>query len=551
MVSVSVSASASASASASSVRVRRRSKLRILSLIGPSGIMFLLIVVQLLWLATCASQSQQSQSWTITHMTVLPQPYAHLLDMTTEELYNEYLLQKSNINLDNCLVLYPIRGKFDELIDFVRHTSQVFDDAEKFVEEFPYCESENLENCLNMRKYMIAECYKTVMKKTANITWTVQTNSIGKSIIHSILVPFHPQLEDLQFTLNEFCIRFSYNPEQCSIWKANVYTLQQHENFEIGLSVRVAEYWRALNDTSDNTATENLDIRRQGLLVHCPHSRKRKLVSYHKTGTTFGLSLMRFVNNHICRSCLVDIHINGVEDVSRDDFTDSHIVHFIRNPWDMILSSYFYHLKSNEMHVHLPMLFIYKIITFFGSWNAELPSIPYVYRYIITHPDTYPPPHELTYQQYLRSISPALGVRLEYVRSISSNIPAMVRDMVYFEELEAHGSVVAVRVCMSTLMITSRNHSPINNWHTLRRIVEHDLAISLTEEMEFDLATHFYTADSAEGHSAHSTERSELRLDLLNELRDFDLTWKNGGLVRAYEQRIGCPKEVDYPMIDA
>jgi hypothetical protein len=128
------------------------------------------------------------------------------------------------------------------------------------------------------------------------------------------------------------------------------------------------------------------------------------------------------------------------------------------------------------------------------------------------HPDAYPNPGEFTYQEYLNSISPALGTQLEYIRTLTSSIDHVVRDMNTLAELAATDRPRQVSsVCMSTLMTTSEHHNPINKWHTLQRIITHHLNIPMTREMEDALVDYFYSSDFVTTHLKHSTKRSELR----------------------------------------
>jgi hypothetical protein len=482
-------------------------------------------------------------------------------NLSNEELYTRYTQEKPD--LKQCSLLFPVDDG-ERIIDYIE-ISDIFM-QNNFSEVFSYCSDKD--SCELFRKGVIVDCYKVVKDATWTVDWSDEgvpaersrdtdreivesSNSIHDTTAgvhrHTASLVFDPRADKMKTLISDMCLHkagYDESSFKCDYFKALVYqaALKQQVFVSLGLNVPVSEYRRVfdtslfLDETRDNPP-------------HCTLSRKRHLISHHKSGTNVALALMMTVNHNFCSSCLLDIHIEGLNS-GYDDFHNSYIVHFIRNPFDMILSGYFYHIKWGEAMVIFPMCALVlpsKDLKFWSNYHSQFPSILKVYEYILDHPETYPDPGQLSYREYLTSVSPRLGVQLEYIRSISGNVLEMVQDMITLdtiggEDSDSDSSVVS-SVCMTVVMKSSPEHGSTNDWIALRHIATDFLDIPLTEDMEMTLANQFFSEEASELRQAHSTDRNQLRLDLLSVIRDFDRLEENNGVVHAYEQIINCPSE--------
>lgn len=473
-----------------------------------------------------------------------------LEELTASQLYSRYT--QESLDLKQCTVKFPLFNDDEVVSGYIGYTDS-FEQPDTFAASVVECNDPN--DCEEFRRVALAECYLQIKQSGWVLSWPALGRQKGDQGQHlfglagedtptrdSVTLTFHLGFHDeMEIFINNICSRFGYDSFDCDYFKAQLYTASLNDSMcvVVGLNVPVREYRRVFQ------ASDLFTDPREEVSVKCP-SRQRHLITHHKSGTNIALSFLGTINRQFSSSCWTDLHVGGIPvELGGHDMENAQIVHFIRNPWDIILSGYFYHSTKTELMVQVPMSMARH---YTSKDHCEFPSVHAVYEYIINHSLEYPYPGEMSYKDYLNSISPELGVRLEYIRSVNGNLGELVRTMSELRELSREGSGASVAsVCMSSLMKHSPPHEPANDWQQIQAIVTDHLDIPLSEDMAFQLATAFFSEQATTIRMAHTTARSPLRLSLLNELRAFDKSERfsdeGGGLVLSYENSIGCLSE--------
>ena len=206
------------------------------------------------------------------------------------------------------------------------------------------------------------------------------------------------------------------------------------------------------------------DKNHKKLIVHCSH---------HKTGTVWLKNVLKAISNHyglklkVTNSTFINDELQPVPDIyiqnhslvnasTLPPFKGSHL---IRDPRDIVISGYFYHLWTKEWWVHVPRK---------GSFE---------------HPEHWPyfSPKEfrnLSYQQYLKSLNEEEGILVEIRRAAGFNIKHMV-------EWDYSNSDF-IEIKYENLMADWRNefNSIFNHYEFSQEAV--DISLKLAEKFQFE-----------------------------------------------------------------
>mmetsp|Transcript_2334 Transcript_2334/g.3590 ORF Transcript_2334/g.3590 Transcript_2334/m.3590 type:complete len:346 (+) Transcript_2334:174-1211(+) len=317
----------------------------------------------------------------------------------------------------------------------------------------------------------------------------------------------------------------------------------------------------------------------------CSDGMQRFIVSHHKSGTAFSKIMTDNLNlkTEGCNICLI---VHGF--ATRNDFGEMEnlslrvddnncIVHMIRNPFNMIVSGYLFHIKGTEDWTLCPMNqdysspqeingkvydqkrctkwdnaillpSVYRVLDFIDSdRNKKLDGVDLSY-YL-------PPPQNHSYATYLRSIPPELGVIVEYVRALNFDIARMVNDYIIVEHMSVNLSTSLIRdrcarnLCLGSMFGVRKHnwgvrtgarevhlHMKVNTSTGVRSVLDGlRMPVSLLDRDMVNIL-------EAELAVQKTTHVNKLRHRLMRVLRGYDLS-VHSGLVTSYERLLQCAVE--------
>ena len=541
-----------------------------------SGLVVLLLYLLLLLQEYVQSHDELVDSGNTTklmifNLTVSKYPYHEIKDLTREELYERYESEKNLVDLRDCRLYFPIvSNQSDIIVDYVKYTEQ-FEES-NFANTFEYCRAIEWERCEEFRRFVITDCYSEIKRVSWVVSWVTGSrvnDDITTISSHTQMLKFCVEPEQMLNKVDAICRQYEYDIDACNSFKFELYgtTKRCDRNHQrnggdsgvlvsVGFNIPVVDYRQLY-------ISKQLQDKKLKSPPQCGDFHKRLLISHHKTGSTFAFELHGAIQQIFCSSCWVDMTYrwNG-KLLTRSQLNDAMVVHFIRNPWDIILSGYFYHKTCGEFFILVPMNTISILLNndmLPSDERWQLSSIQKVYDYILNQSSHYPDPANFSYQAYLKEISSQLGIKLEYVRSLHSTLIEIVQDIMVLREvtgedmqaadnissLDETRKTIVSNVCMSSIMTTTV-HGPTNDWQSIRRIVDSYLNIPLTADSETKLALSFFGKDSYDNLQNHSTSRGEIRLELLKVLKEFDMLHENGRVVALFESIIDCPSEYGF-----
>jgi hypothetical protein len=200
------------------------------------------------------------------------------------------------------------------------------------------------------------------------------------------------------------------------------------------------------------------------LIVHCSH---------HKAGTVWLINVLKAVSRHYGLRVQISNRILPIDDLKplTDIYIQNHSLvdalilppfkgsHLIRDPRDIIVSGYFYHLWTKEWWVHVPRKGSFQFPENWPYFSIEEFG-------------------NLSYQQYLKSLDQEEGILVELRRAAGYNIKHMV-DWDY-------SNPNFIEVKYENLMKDWRSefNSIFNHYEFKQEAI--DISLKLTDKLRFE-----------------------------------------------------------------
>lgn len=308
---------------------------------------------------------------------------------------------------------------------------------------------------------------------------------------------------------------------------------------------------RALSSSQSSTKSSELSTNSQ---------RYRLIVTHHKTGTMLARKLkfiltgtkLHQLSQHYDLATIGD----GLHDIGLNPQW-TNVVHLMRNPFSMIISSYFYHMSTSESWVHCPIQNVWTnpICPFKSKYQTVRNTLEYIHTQLdgkltfindqkIETIYNFPKIGQHTYQTYLKSLKPIQGVITEMIRVNYHDIPSMIEDYLLIEKMKSYYHLPNTysnhltrsfhNLCLESLTsITSTGHV-MNSEEGLQTILSYLDIIPSIDDMNKISA---WVNRKTEGHQTNHTSSSRSQLE--GALRWYDHQYYDG-LLHKYEKMINC-----------
>lgn len=309
--------------------------------------------------------------------------------------------------------------------------------------------------------------------------------------------------------------------------------------------------------------------------------RNRLIVTHHKTGTMLARKLKLILSstkvnlNPLSHPYYIATIGDGLEEIGLDKGW-TNVVHLMRNPFSMIISSYYYHLVTEELWVHCKINngWSNPLCPFKSKYNTIKNTISYIQNNLnnklnltglnINHNNgnlnhnnnqnnnqniqqnilKFPKTNGHTYQTYLNKLSLIQGVIVEMIRVNYHDIPSMIDDYLLMLRMQAYYTLpnmdstqlsrTFVSICLESLTSVTSTGQIINSEEGLRRIL-HYLDITVTPK-DMSIISEWVNHNT-ELHQTNQTNNSRSQLEAI--LRWYDKTEYNG-LLHHFEKMIMC-----------
>ena len=300
------------------------------------------------------------------------------------------------------------------------------------------------------------------------------------------------------------------------------------------------------------------------------NKRYRLIVTHHKTGTMLARKLKFILNdlkvNKLTHQYSIATIGDGLHDIGLNPQW-TNVVHLMRNPFSMIISSYYYHQMTTESWVHCQITnqFSNPICPFKSKYLTVQNTLKYIHENLngqlnltAYHRDVnpndesrkhkaiykFPQAGHHTYQTYLKALTPIQGIITEMIRVNFHDIPSMIEDFLLMEKMKAYYSLPNTypshltrsfhSVCLESLTSVSKTGQVMNSEAGLRGILEM-LDISVPDEDMVKISG--WVNRGTEAHQTNHTTSSRGQVESF--LRWYDHNHYDG-LVHQYEKMINC-----------
>jgi hypothetical protein len=309
-----------------------------------------------------------------------------------------------------------------------------------------------------------------------------------------------------------------------------------------------------------------------GLVYAENDNRHRLIVTHHKTGTMLARKLKFILSdlkvNKLTRQYSIATIGDGLHEIGLNPQW-TNVVHLMRNPFSMIISSYYYHQMTTESWVHCQIAnpFTNPICPFKSKYITVQNTLKYIHEDLDGHLNLtafhrfqgngngqqqqqqktiykFPKVGHHTYQTYLKSLTPIQGVITEMIRVNFHDIPSMIEDFLLMEKMKSYYSLPNTyplhltrsfhSVCLESLTSVSKTGQVMNSEEGLRRILGM-LDIAVPEEDMAKISG--WVNRGTEAHQTNHTSSSRGQVESL--LRWFDHNHYDG-LLHKYEKMINC-----------
>jgi hypothetical protein len=261
---------------------------------------------------------------------------------------------------------------------------------------------------------------------------------------------------------------------------------------------------------------------------------------YHKTGTTFARDFRHIFNNCIIEKDEAVVSLEQQLYIEKS-INIKHIIKMSRNPYEMIVSGYYYHMNNPEDWCLFKMS---NSIDFNYSNEEEwlkyyFKSVSETYKFIILNQFniSFPDPHNHSYHSYLNILSPKLGVLVELIRVNFYTMPRIIIDIY---DLSSKPNYYYHNICLESLSYND-NGIIYNNKSTIIKLIQ-DLNITISNSLINKVNQVFISNNKNKRHT-HQTDHSifseQNRKNLIINLKEYDNLYFNN-IFKGYEILIGC-----------
>jgi hypothetical protein len=299
--------------------------------------------------------------------------------------------------------------------------------------------------------------------------------------------------------------------------------------------------------------------------------RHRLIVTHHKTGTMLARKLKFILSdlkiNKLTRQYSIATIGDGLHEIGLNPQW-TNVVHLMRNPFSMIISSYYYHQMTTESWVHCQITnqFSNPICPFKSKYTTVQNTLKYIhenldgqlnltaYHHSIDPSGNgnskqrviykFPKAGHHTYQTYLKALTPIQGIITEMIRVNFHDIPSMIEDFLLMEKMKSYFSLPNTypshltrsfhSVCLESLTSVSKTGQVMNSEAGLRSILGM-LDITVPEEDMVKISG--WVNRGTEAHQTNHTTSSRGQVESL--LRWYDHNHYDG-LLHKYEKMINC-----------
>lgn len=261
---------------------------------------------------------------------------------------------------------------------------------------------------------------------------------------------------------------------------------------------------------------------------------------YHKTGTTFARDF-----RHIFNNCIIERDeavISSKQQLYNDESSNiKHVIKMSRNPYEMIVSGYYYHMNNPEKWCLFKMSNSIDL-----NYNNEEEWLKYYFKSVS---DTYKfiklnqynisflKPGNLSYHSYLNILPPNIGVLVELIRVNFYTMPRIIKDTY---ELSSKSNYYYHNLCLETISYND-NGVIYNHIEAIINLIQ-DLNITITNSL-INKVNQVFISNNKNKRNIHQTDHSieseQNRKKLIINLKEYDNIYFNN-IFKDYERLIGC-----------